>query len=95
MISEVADIPDSVKLAPFSRIAARTITQSVVETLTTKTLEDTSSAEWIHRIRLRRKALLSYVGRTLVCVFVKLPGIHYTLEIDPQIGQVVYWESQT
>lgn len=42
-------------------------------------------------ISLRQERVLD---RQLVCVFFRLPGCHYTFEIDPESNTVVHWEWQ-
>ena len=30
----------------------------------------------------------------LICVFIRLPGVIYTIEIDPGTEEVIHWEWQ-
>ena len=48
---------------------------------------------WQARLELRRKNLVAYLARTLVCAFFPLPGFLYTFEIDVS-AKVVHWERQ-
>ena len=40
------------------------------------------------------QALHLYIGKMLACVYVRLPGVHYTIEVDVESCEVVYWEWQ-
>lgn len=51
--------------------------------------------DWEARMAKRRAVLERFVGRTLVCVYYRLPGSQLTLEIDPLAEAVVHWESLT
>ena len=50
--------------------------------------------EWTARLERRRKNLQKFVGHRLICVLMRLPGVHYTIEIDPSHFSVVHWEWQ-
>ena len=45
------------------------------------------------RCELRKRILAPYVGQRLICVLINLPGVTYTVEVDPVQGKVVHWES--
>lgn len=44
------------------------------------------------RCELRRKALTPYFSKRLICVVINLPGVTYTIEIDPSLARVIHWE---
>jgi hypothetical protein len=39
--------------------------------------------------------LSQYLDKTLICIYIRLPGVHYTIEIDPKMNRVIYWEWQS
>ncbi len=44
------------------------------------------------RLAKRREALATHLGKHITCVLIRLPGVSYTIEIDPISQQIVHWE---
>lgn len=94
IITACADIPAPVREARFTRIDERVIDESLLTFLTehfTSGLDDDVQSA---RIRRRAEALSPYLGKTLACVLIVLPGVRYTIEVDCCAGRVVHWEWQ-
>lgn len=87
-------LPDKVRRAELTHIEKRVVDKALIAELTNPESLENQNEESIDRLRNRRKALISYLGSTLVCVFVRLPGCHYTIEIDPVDRSVIHWEWQ-
>jgi len=87
-------LPPIVARAGLTSVVERVIDQGLLDALTSDSACPASASDW-HDRRQRRKAALSrYLGSDLICVFIRLPGVHYTIEIDPQFRRVVHCEWQ-
>ncbi len=94
IVAEAPDLPEIVRSVPFAHVESKNITKVILSKITTRTLCESPTRVWVNRLNRRRQALLPYIGRTLNSVLNKLPGINYTLEIDPEFDRVIRWESQ-
>jgi phosphoribosyl-dephospho-CoA transferase len=56
---------------------------------------ETENGDSYERRQRRKKALMRYLDQRLVCVCLRLPGVIYTIEINPETEEVVHWEWQT
>ena len=84
--------PEIVASAPISRVVVRTVDAREITRLTDPASADAGPDE--HSIlEKRRMALTRYLGKSLTCVLIHLPGARYTIEIDPDARKVVYWEA--
>jgi len=95
MISDCDDIPSAVSEASFNRVDERQIDDSFLQLLTEYWAKCTSNDAMAATIKRRIDALSPYLGRTLVCVLIRLPGVSYTIEIDPTAERIVHWEWQS
>jgi hypothetical protein len=48
---------------------------------------------WTERLRLRRSRLSTYCNRTLIHGRIVVDGVDWSLEVDPETGGVVHWET--
>ena len=94
IIRQRRDIPAEVADAVFSHVVRREFDYTLFTTITTQSITGGADEEWEARLEKRRIALREHVGDELICVFVCLPRIHYTMEIDPLHRRLVYWEWQ-
>ena len=94
IIRQRRDIPAEVADAVFSHVVRRELDYALFTTITTQSITGGADEEWEARLEKRRIALREHVGDELICVFVCLPRIHYTMEIDPLHRRLVYWEWQ-
>ena len=89
-----SNLPQFVKTSPIFQLFERLMDANEVLRLTELGLHEKDNAERIERLRIRRVALRKHQGSTLTCVLIRLPGILYTIEIDPVNWSIVHWESQ-
>lgn len=94
VIGSVRDLPVGVARAPFSLVIDRELTDELYASLVGQVCHSSDPTGWQARLDRRRKHLHSCLGRRLVCVFIRLPGFHYTIEIDAMTRSVVHWEWQ-
>ena len=87
-------LPEIVRGAQFSRIDRRVLDHGLFTQLITQTPPPSSEVGWSSRILRREESLFPYLGKVLVCVLIRLPGVEYTVEIDPETKAIVYWEWQ-
>lgn len=88
------ELPAPVKNANPSLIEERLIDESLLSQLTNSSSLEKISDESLIRFRKRQKALSPYLDSILICVFIRVPGGHYTIEINPVDKSVVHWEWQ-
>lgn len=94
IIQQCDELPKIIRMAEISGIVERRIDRQLLDTLEQDALE-TRAPVGITRgnaARGRKASLLPYLGRRLTRVLIRLPSIQYTIEIDREKGQVVYWE---
>ena len=94
IIQECGEIPAGVTSAELTRIDERILDQRLLAFLISESASQSNDADWVVRQRRRKEALSPYLDRVLICVFIRLPGIHYTIEVDPELERVVHWEWQ-
>ena len=94
IIQRFDELPTDVREARFTRVDERCLDHELMTALVTQ-LPPFNADDWPSRLRKREESLLPYVGKVLICVFIRLPGVHYTIEVDPRAGTVVHWEWQT
>ncbi len=94
MIRRCTDIPAKISEAKFARVDERKIDESLLRLLT-EHCESENHDEAIATARKRRfEALSPYLDVTLICILIVLPGVRYTIEIDPVDDRIVHWEWQ-
>lgn len=87
-------LPAVVAQANLTSVVERIVDQRLLDALTSESACPDSGSDWNGRSKRREEALSRYLGSVLICVFIRLPGVHYTIEIDPEIGRVVHCEWQ-
>ena len=87
LIKKCPDIPAEVSDAQFSRVIERKIDRPFLQ-LFTENGQDSLSPTMQRRLDV----LSSYLDQTLICVMIRLPGVAYTIEIDPKEDRLVHWE---
>ena len=95
VVEKSIDLPAEVLSADFSYFHDRILDQTVYSSLTTPSSSETETLEWSERYHQRRQALTPYLDKRLICVCIRLPGIVYTIEIDPGAEEVIHWEWQS
>ena len=86
-------LPAAVVAADISRIDDRVLDNEIRAVLSNP--ENCLHDDAINRCELRGRALKPYVGRRLICVSINLPGVRYTIEVDPVLRTVIHCEFVT
>ncbi len=94
IIRECSELPPAITGAELTRVDERIIDRRLLSLLVGQSAPECHDPEWLVRQSCRKDALSPYLGRVLICVFIRLPGIHYTIEVDPELQRVVHWEWQ-
>ena len=95
VIRHFGELPQAVRNTPFSRVDRRTLDHELFTQLITQAPPPDSELGWSSRILKREETLFPYLGKVLVCVLIRLPGVEYTVEIDPVKQAIVHWEWQS
>ena len=95
IVEKSIDLPAEVLSADFSHVHDRILDQKIISGLTTPSSSETEALEWSERYHRRREALTPYLDKRLICVCIRLPGVLYTIEIDPGADEVIHWEWQS
>lgn len=95
IIEQCADIPAQVRAANFARLDERVLDDALFRFLTEHHPAGPSDEARTAAMRRRAEDLAPYRGRKLVCVLITLPGVRYTIEVDPEEECVVHWEWQS
>ena len=87
-------LPEFVRYAKFGQVNERILDSKMFEMIVSQRPVRAAEADWAGRLRRRHEALHPHIGKKLACAFVRLPGVHYTIEVDVEACEVVYWEWQ-
>ena len=93
-VRRFGDLPDFVRHAKFRQVSERVLDSKLFESIVSQRPFRATESHWADRLQRRHEALQPYIGRVLACVYVRLPGVHYTIEVDVESCEVVYWEWQ-
>lgn len=94
IIQECSELPPDVTRAELTHVDERIIDRRLLSFLVSQSAPEHHDPGWLVQQSCRKDALSPYLGRVLICVFIRLPGIHYTIEVDPELQRVVHWEWQ-
>lgn len=89
-----SNLPEKVRAAKIHYQVERLLDADLLDFLTTGDQGQSSVGEQAPRLKKRREALSKHVGSYLVCLTIRLPGVLYTIEIDPNAREIVHWEWQ-
>jgi len=95
ILKESIDLPADVLSVKFSHIHDRILDQKMFSELIDPANSETETDDWSKRCHNRKQALMPYVDQRLLCVCIRLPGIVYTIEIDPVAEKVIHCEWQS
>ncbi len=95
IIKESIDLSVEVLRVEFSHIHDRILDQRIFSELINPANSETETDDWSTRCHNRKQALMPYVDQRLICVCIRLPGVVYTIEIDPDAEKVIHWEWQS
>lgn len=94
LIMSCSDLPLQVREAEIARVDERLLDDSLFRILSEDKTADADDQAAQVRVQRRMQALSPYLGRKLICVSIRLPGVGYTIEIDPVDERIVHWEWQ-
>ena len=94
IINLIRELPSAVPQEPFAYVDRRVLSTSILESLTTQRKTQGSDADWAQTLQRRSTNLMPFIGQYLICVLIRLPGVHYTIEVEPCESRVVHWEWQ-
>jgi hypothetical protein len=94
IILRFEELPVAVRQARFTRVEGRVLDQEVMKVLTSQSRPPNCNGDWALRLQKRRESLLLNLGKLIYCIFIRVPGAHYTVEIDPEAKTVIHWEWQ-
>ena len=94
IIQKCVELPADVTSAKLTCVVERTLDQQLFSFLISDSASPRNDADWLVRQQRRKDALAPFLDKVLICIFVHLPGIHYTIEVDPDLQRVVHWEWQ-
>ncbi len=94
IIQQFDELPESVRDAEIARIDGRPLDKNLFTQLISQSPPPNSELGWSTRILKREESLLPYLGQVLFCILIRLPGVQYTVEVDPVTKTVVHWEWQ-
>ena len=95
IVKESIDLPAEVLSADFSHIHDRMLDQKIISGLINPSTSEIETGDWSKRCHDRKEALMPYLDKRLICVCIQLPGVVYTIEIDPGAEVVIHWEWQS
>ena len=95
IIQECVELPAGVTSAELTCVVERILDEQLFSFLIGDAASQGDEADWVIRRRRRKEALSPYLDKILISVFIHLPGMHYTIEVDPELERVVHWEWQT
>ncbi len=95
IVEKSTDLPAEVLSADFSHIHDRILDQKIISGLMNPTTSESETGDWSKRCHRRKEALMPYLDKRLICVCIRLPGVLYTIEIDPGADEVIHWEWQS
>ena len=80
IIRECIELPPDVSSAEFTRVDERLLDRQLLSFLASESAAEIDEADRVVRQQCREGALSPYLGKILICVFIRLPGVHYTIE---------------
>ena len=94
ILAQCSWLPEEVRVSGPTQVVERMLDSDEYRRITTSAISDPARADLIETLAARKKALKPFVESHLVCVFIRLPGGHYTIEIEPISEKVIHWEWQ-
>jgi len=88
------ELPEIVRHTEFNVVEERRLNKKLITTLLTQPPPQNCQGDWELRLQKRKDTLIQHQGKVLHCVFIGLPGAHYTIEVDLKARAVVHWEWQ-
>jgi len=95
LVENCPDIPKQAREADVAHVEDRLFDDSLFRKVTEKSGRNTTDGSQADSLQRRIESLTPFIGRRLVCMVIRLPGVRYTIEIDPIGERIVHWEWQT
>ena len=89
-----SDLPEKVRDAKVHYQTERLMDADLLEFLAFENQDQSSDDERSPRLLKRCAALSKHLDAYLVCLTIRLPGVLYTIEIDPDAQTIAHWEWQ-
>ena len=94
VLRQCKDLPEEVRVAKFTRVEQRRLDEALLTTLLSQCPPAICHEDWDLRLLKRKQSLRKHLDKVLHCIFIQLPGVHYTIEVDLEARAVAYWEWQ-
>lgn len=95
LIENCPDIPKQAREAGVTHVEDRLLDDSLFRKITENPGKGKTDESQVDSVRRRIESLTPFIGRRLVCMVIRLPGVRYTIEIDPVDERIIHWEWQT
>lgn len=95
LVENCLDIPVTAREADVAHVEDRLFDESLFRKITENQQTDVAGHSPDDSVQRRIESLRPFIGRRLVCMVIRLPGVRYTIEIDPAEERIVHWEWQT
>lgn len=92
IVRSFSRLPSDIRTAAFAHVEGRLLNRELLDRLTSQFVPASEQDDWNDRIKNRKAALTPHLGKWLFCVVIRLPGVHYTIEVEYSSKQVVHWE---
>jgi hypothetical protein len=92
LIIATEELPAQVRRANLTRIDERVIDRSLIDKMSEQAAFEGGGDSINKKLERRVAALSPFAGKKLICVSIHLPGVSYTIEVDPERERVVHWE---
>ncbi len=89
-----SNLPKEVRKAAISQVFERLMDAAEIARLTAPHPPQSDNSEYLERLRIRLEALIANKDSVLICALIRLPGVVYTIEINPRDESIVHWEWQ-
>ena len=83
ILRQFGELPGLVPEMPFTQLSVRLLDSEHFQYLVSQRKTQGNDSDWESRLQKRRANLETFIGQHLLCVFIRLPGVHYTIEVDP------------
>jgi len=94
LVENCPDIPTEAREADVAHVEDRLFDDSLLRKITEHQEKGAAGGSPADSVQRRIESLTPFIGQRLVCMVIRLPGVRYTIEIDPAAERIVHWEWQ-
>lgn len=94
LVENCPGIPKQAREADVAHVEDRLLDDSLFRKITENPGQGETDELQAISVQRRIESLTPFIGRRLVCMAIRLPGVRYTIEIDPIDERIVHWEWQ-